>query len=143
MQRKRTRVGPQSTHHNCELWYLLRAPACFLQNNGLLGHVQSPKQPPKVDTIPGRELPNPLHVNRGETANDSGVDDDDDFFKTDINNTHSFVKVIMSSNKQGEGILHTHCLPNGSITYTSHQSYQVAPRKVTLHRGSVRARQPH
>ncbi len=76
-------------------------PACFLQNKRLLGHVQPPKLPPKVDTSLVRELPNPFHVNRGETTNDSGVDDDDDFFKTDINNTSSFVKVIMSSNKQG------------------------------------------
>jgi hypothetical protein len=38
---------------------------------------------------------------------ESGDDDVDDFFKKDINNAHSFLKVVMSSNRQGEGVLHT------------------------------------
>jgi hypothetical protein len=113
-------------------------PACLQQNNGILGQLEPPKLPPKVATSPFREIPNPFNVHSAEPPKDSGDDDDDDFFKTDVNNTHSVVKVVMSSNKQGEGILHTSCPPNGSIIYTSHQSYQVAPRKVTLHRGSVR-----
>ncbi len=76
-------------------------PACLLQNNGILGHVQPVKVAPKFDTNLVRDLPHPFHVKRGETTNDSGGDDDDDFFTTDINNTSSFVKVTMSSNKQG------------------------------------------
>jgi hypothetical protein len=118
-------------------------PAALQQRNALRGHVEGPKLPPKVDTITVRDYPHPFQGLPGQAANDSGGDDDDDFFKTDIKNTQAFVKVIMSSNKQGEGILHTSCPINASITYTSHQSYQVAPRQVTLRRGSVRVRQPH
>jgi hypothetical protein len=118
-------------------------PAALQQNNGLLGHVEPPKLPPKVNTNALREHLNPFHVNRGQATNDSGVDNADEFFETDVNNTLPFLKVIMSTNKQGEGILHTSCPTNGSLTYTSLQSYQVALRKVTLRRGSIRARQPH
>jgi hypothetical protein len=118
-------------------------PACLQQNNAILGQVEPPKLPPQVATIPFLEKPNPFKRYHAESPNDSGDYDADDFFKKDINNTDSYVKVVMSSNSQGEGILHTFCPPNGSITYTSHQSYQVAARKVMRHRGSVRSGQPH
>jgi hypothetical protein len=93
-------------------------PASFLRNNGVLGNVQPAIVQPKVDTTTVPALTNPFHAYRGETARDSDGADEDDFFATDINNTHSLVKVVMSSNKQGEGILHTFCLPNGSVTNT-------------------------
>jgi hypothetical protein len=118
-------------------------PACLQQNNAILGQVEPPKLPPQVATIPFHEIPNPFKRYHAESPNDSGDDDADDFLKKDINNTDSYVKVVTSSNSQGEGILHTFCPPNGSITYTSHQSYQVSARKVMRHRGSVQSGQPH
>ena len=82
-------------------------PACLQQNNAILGQLEPPQLPPKVATIPFREIPNPFNVDYAESPKDSGDDGVDDFFETDINNTHSLVKVVMSSNRQGEGVLHT------------------------------------